>query len=135
MTENPVNIALIDDDESLCKALGRLLRLSGFDVRTFPSAEEYLAQSPSALQPLDLVVTDIQLGGMSGLELQAQLRHRQPDLPVIIITAHDGDAVCAQARSAGCAGYLRKPFLGQALIDHIRQALDQGPGRLAGNPG
>jgi len=120
---NPSFIAVIDDDESMCLALGRLLRLAGYDVRTYFSAESFL-DDPDHHQTR-FVVADIQLRGMSGFELQRRLQQERAGLPVAFITAHDEAATRAQARDLGCVAYLRKPFAGSVLIEAIRSALEQ----------
>jgi FixJ family two-component response regulator len=115
-------IAVIDDDESMCQALTRLLRLAGYDVRTYFSAESFLDDPDH--DDTRFLVADIQLRGMSGFDLRRRLH---PGLPVAFITAHDEAATRAQARDLGCVAYLRKPFPGSALIDAIRPALAQLP--------
>ena len=72
MIQNKINVAVVDDDESFACALERLFRASGFGVRTYPSAEAFLAAR--TLPQADCLVLDIHLGGMSGLDLQRHLR-------------------------------------------------------------
>jgi FixJ family two-component response regulator len=123
VAEIPSFMAVIDDDESMCQALGRLLRLAGYDVRTYFSAESFL-EDPDH-NHTRLLVADIQLRGMSGFDLQARLERERPGLPVVFITAHDEAATRAQARDSGCVAYLRKPFPGSLLIEAVRSALAQ----------
>ena len=125
MAEIPSFSAVIDDDESMCQALGRLLRLAGYDVRTYFSAESFL-EDPDH-NHTRLLVADIQLRGMSGFDLQGRLGQERPGLPVAFITAHDEPATRAQARDSGCVAYLRKPFAGSLLVEAIRSALAQPP--------
>jgi FixJ family two-component response regulator len=125
VAENPSFIAVVDDDESMCQALGRLLRLAGYDVRTYFSAESFL-EDPDH-NHTRLLVADIQLRGMSGFDLQGRLERERPGLPVVFITAHDEAATRAQARDSGCVAYLRKPFPGSVLIEAIRAAIDRPP--------
>jgi FixJ family two-component response regulator len=121
----PSFIAVIDDDEGMCQALGRLLRLAGYDVRTYFSAESFLEDPDHS--HTRLLVADIQLQGMSGCDLQASRGQECPGLPVAFITAHDEAATRAQARDSGCVAYLRKPFAGSLLIEAIRAALARPP--------
>jgi len=113
-------IYVIDDDASVCKAMTRLMKSAGLSVQTFASAEAFL----SSAQPTesDCLLVDIQMPGMSGLELQRQLAHLGYHVPVIFITAFDDDQVRKQARQIGAAGYFRKPFDDQALLDAIKFA-------------
>ena len=123
MAELPSSIAVIDDDESMCQALSRLLRVAGYDVRTYLSAESFL-DDPFHTRA-NFVVTDIQLRGMSGLDLQQRLRQENPALPIALITAHDEAKTRAQAITSGCITYLRKPFPASALLDAIRSTIGQ----------
>ena len=123
MAEIPSFIAVIDDDESMCQALSRLVQLAGYDVRTYFSAESFLDDPDH--NHTRFVVADIQLRGMSGFDLQRRLQQERPGLPVVFITAHDEAATRAHARNCGCVAYLRKPFPGSLLIDAIRSALEQ----------
>jgi FixJ family two-component response regulator len=121
MSDDPHFIAVIDDDESMCQALGRLLRLAGYDVRTYFSAESFM-DDPDHVHTR-FAVTDIHLRGMSGFDLQRRLRHELPGLPIAFITAHDEPATRAQARDSGCVAYLRKPFPTSKLLEAIRSAI------------
>jgi FixJ family two-component response regulator len=114
------SVAIIDDDASANRALGRLLRGAGFDPSGFDSAESFLAD-PSRSSFACLLV-DIQLTGMSGLELQRQLRAEGSRLPLIFITAHDDPAYRAEAMSRGCVGFFRKTDPGALIVDALRRA-------------
>ena len=114
-------IAVIDDDESMCQALGRLLRVAGYDVRTYYSAEAFL-EEPDRDRSCFLVA-DIQLRGISGFELQRRLGQGGLGLPVAFITAHDEAAIRTHACDSGCVAYLRKPFQGSVLIDAVASAI------------
>jgi len=113
----PPFIAVIDDDESMCQALSRRLRVAGLEVRGYLSAEAFLADADRARARF--VVADIQLRGMSGFELQIQYHQERPGVPFAFITAHDEADVRAQAAAAGCVAYLRKPFKTSSLIEAI----------------
>lgn len=127
MAEIPSFIAVIDDDESMCQALSRLLQLAGHDVRTYFSAESFLDDPDH--DHTRFLVADIQLRGMSGFDLQRRLQQERPGLPVAFITAHDEAATRAQARDSGCVAYLRKPFPGSQLLEAVRSALGQPANR------
>lgn len=121
MNQNKINIAVVDDDESFACALGRMFRASGFAVQTFPSAEAFLAAKPSPLP--DCMVLDIQLGGMSGLDLQRRLGEIGNPTPIIFVTAHDATKVRTEAEHAGCAGYFLKPVAGAIIVEAIKKAV------------
>jgi FixJ family two-component response regulator len=120
-------VAVVDDDESVCRSIKRLLLSAGIGAETFVSGEDFLnalAAVPS-FSP-DCVILDIQMPGINGLEVQRQLAPR--DLPVIIITAHDDITVRERAMASGATAYLRKPFNGSALIKAVELALGINPG-------
>jgi len=116
-----VYVALVDDDESLCRSLARLLRAAGIQPISYPSAEAFLADTKHP--HFDCVVLDIQLPGISGLELQKRLTAAGPAPPVIFITARDDPQSREQAHIAGCAGYFRKTDAGSELLEAIRRAV------------
>ena len=126
MSKNKINVAVVDDDESFARALERLFRASGFEVRTYPSAEAFLAPTP--LPQPDCLVLDIQLGGMSGLELQQRLRELGAPAPIIFVTAHDAPGVREEAERAGCSAYFLKPVPGKSLLEAITKAVHPGSG-------
>lgn len=117
-----ISVAIIDDDESLCRSMGRLLKAASYQAISFSSAEEFLADP--AHPRFDCILLDIQLEGMSGLELHERLISEGDGTPVVFITAHDAPEVRAQAESAGCAGYFRKSDPGADVLTAIRRALD-----------
>jgi len=124
MSKNKIYVAVVDDDASFARALGRLLRAAEFEVRTFPSAEAFLAST--TLPPPDCLVLDIQLGGMSGVELQQRLHELGDQTPIIFVTAHDAPEVRSEAVQAGCVAYLRKPVASRALLEAVARALRPG---------
>lgn len=119
-TQEPY-VALIDDDESLRRSVGRLLRAAHLQVIAYPSAEAFLADT--AHPKFDCLLLDIQLGGMSGLELKKRLSGFKDNTPVIFFTAHDEPEVRAEAEASGCAGYFRKTVSGADLLAGIRRAI------------
>jgi len=114
-------VVLIEDDAGERKALGRLLRAGGFAPAPYASAEEYLAAPPSET-PICLLL-DIQLEGMSGLDLQEQLQAEGSTIPVIMITGSDDLRIRDRAEHSGCLAFLRKPFEGRLLLDTLRAQL------------
>src|SRR5579862_6672362 len=114
---NRTRVAIVDDDASLCKALSRLLSAAGISSISYQSAEGFLADDISA-EPECLIV-DIQLGGMSGLELQKVLSAANREIPIIFITALDEPAFIEQARRNGCIDYLRKTDPAQVVLEAV----------------
>jgi len=121
MNPTPINVAVVDDDASVCKSLERLLRASGFAPLTYSSAEAFLQDRPSVV--VDCMILDIHLGGMSGFELQKQLAATGSAPPIIFITADEEPDTPERARQAGCVACFRKPFLGRKLMETIRSAV------------
>jgi FixJ family two-component response regulator len=115
------NIAVVDDDPSVRRALDRLLRSEGFMVVAFPSAEQFLALCRP--QAVACLILDLQLGGMSGAELQAHMAASGTTVPTVIITAHDDLAAREAARRSGSRAFLMKPFDDQELIDVVREVV------------
>ena len=118
------HIAIIDDDESLCRSLGRLLRLAGYRSTAFHSAERFLAQD--AHESFSCLLVDIQLGGMSGLEMQRHLAMKGCNVPVIFVTAHDDPSARDEAVRSGCAGFFAKTESGERILGAIRAATAEG---------
>ena len=114
---------MVDDDESLCRSLGRLLRACGIDSVAYRSADDFLGDA--AHPRFACLILDIQLGGMSGIELARRLAACGSTVPVIFITAHDEPGVREQALNVGCAAYLRKSDTGEAVIEAVRRAIHQ----------
>lgn len=120
-TTRNVYIAVIDDDESLCLSMSRLLRAANLQPITYPSAEAFLADTKRP--KFDCLVLDIQLTGMSGLDLHRRLLAVMDATPVIFITAHDDPEARAQAEASGCAGYFRKMDSGAGVLAAIRHTI------------
>ena len=118
-------VSVVDDDASLLRALGRLLRAAGFTVEAFTSAEQFLDSQHRV--PPRCVVLDVRLSGMTGFELHERLLAAGTPPPVIFITAHDDAATRERARRAGAVQYLRKPFEDDALIEAIHRATRYTP--------
>jgi len=121
---NNIYVAVVDDDESLCRSFSRLLRTAGFQTVTYASAEAFLED---AKRPrFDCLVLDIQLGGMSGLELSRCLKALRDSTPFVFITAHDAPEVQSEALACGCAGYFRKTDPGALVLEAINKAIHPG---------
>jgi FixJ family two-component response regulator len=122
---NPL-IAIVDDDESVCRAMKRLVRSIGMEGDAFTSGREFIdrIETIPSFQP-DCVVLDVQMPGMNGLEVQERLASIGNPLPVIFITAHDEAGVRDRALAAGAVAFLRKPFNDELFIKTLRVALKQ----------
>jgi FixJ family two-component response regulator len=120
MAESPL-IAIVDDEEAICDALTSLLRSVGWRAEGFTSAEAFLQSG--LVHTTACLLLDVRLPGVSGLELQRQLRSSQARLPIIFMTAHGNDAMRAQALQAGAVAFFDKPFNDTALLEAIRTAL------------
>jgi FixJ family two-component response regulator len=114
-------VAVVDDDPSMLSAAATLLDAHGFAAVTFDSAEQFLARDVPP--QVDCLLLDIDLGGMSGIELRHQLRTSGSTLPVIFMTALDDVAIWQQAQQVGCVACLRKPFQARQLIVAIEKAI------------
>ncbi len=108
-------VAVIDDDPAFRRALGRLLRGAGYEVEAFSSAEEYLERDSARSHRCLLL--DVYLGGLSGLDLRAQLARKGVHVPVVFMTAHEDIGIVA--RAAPGVPCLRKPFDEEALFGAI----------------
>lgn len=114
-------ICIIDDDDSLRAALVGLVRSVGYEARGFESAEAFLQSG--ALDACACVVTDIQMPGMTGVELKEHLSAQEIDLPVIMITGRPDPSLEGKARAAGAVGFMKKPFDASDLIRYLDKAL------------
>ncbi len=114
-------MAIVDDDASANRALGRVLRGAGFAPRSFDSAESFLADPLRS--SFACLLMDIQLTGLSGFDLQRRLLTEGSRIPVIFITAHDDPGYRTEAAQLGCAGFFRKTELGIVVVDALRRAV------------
>lgn len=114
-------IAIVDDDPSVRIATASLLRSFGLETTTFSSAEAFLAFIET--QPIGCLVSDIQMDGISGMELSQILHDRGDTTPVILMTAYPDQRIRDRAMEAGAVAFLGKPFEGKDLIACIEQAL------------
>jgi FixJ family two-component response regulator len=121
MDESTPLIAVVDDDESIRRALSRLLRVGGFRVEAFASAALLLETLPG--RGFACLILDIHLGGMSGLDLMESLSEAGSKTPVIIITASESESAEERATRGGASAFLRKPLDAEVLLAQIRKAV------------
>ena len=123
MNNRRVLVAVVDDDEAVRTALGRLLRSARFDVEAFSSGAEFL-ESVKEHQP-DCVVLDLHMPEVSGFAVQMRLAELGVPLPTVVITGYDTEATRERALAGGATAYLRKPVDDQALLDAVTEAIDR----------
>src|SRR6266540_6592329 len=116
-------IYVVDDDASVREALGSLIRSVGLRVEAFASAQEFLTH-PQADAPSCLVL-DVQLPGLSGLDLQQELAKADIQIPIIFLTGHGDIPTSVRAIKAGALEFLTKPFADEALLNAIRDGIAQ----------
>ncbi|WP_117144271.1 sigma-54-dependent transcriptional regulator [Pseudomonas coronafaciens] len=119
--DSQIQVVLIDDDSHLRQALRQTLDLAGLNVLSLPQASG-LAERIERDWP-GVVVSDIRMQGMDGLELLDQLHQQDPDLPVLLITGHGDVPLAVKAMRAGAYDFLEKPFASDAMLDSVRRAL------------
>jgi FixJ family two-component response regulator len=117
-------VFIVDDDEAVRESLIILLQSEGLAAQAFGSAEAFLAAAPSAAA--GCIIADIHMTGMTGLELQQELRRRHIDLPCIIITGQSDVPKAVAALKGGAVDYLEKPY----RVDSLLQAVGEAIGRL-----
>jgi FixJ family two-component response regulator len=122
---DPILVAVVDDETPVRAALGRLLRLAGYQVAGFESGEQFLA-SLVVRQPA-CVLLDVNMPGLSGLQVQARLLAESAPLPVVFITASDDPSVERLALAAGGLRVLHKPFGNDELLAAVQVALQAPP--------
>ena len=114
-------VSIVDDDASIRAAMQSLVRSLGFVAFVFESVENFL-RSPR-VDDSSCLITDVQMRGMSGLDLQDCLSARGSCIPIIFITAFPKDTIRKRAQAGGAIGFLEKPFAGRTMIKLVRQAL------------
>lgn len=117
-------IFVVDDDEAVRHSLHMLLTAQGFSVNTYPSAQEFL--EASGVHGEGVLLLDIRMPGLSGLDLQAKLRAKHDNLPIVFITAFGEVPLAVDAMKAGAVDFIEKPFTKAAILDSIGRALDLG---------
>ncbi len=120
-------IHVVDDDEAVRDALAFLLKGRGLDARTYGSAEDFLARA--TLQAAGVILLDVRMGAMSGLELFDQLRAAHSRTPVIFLTGHADVPIAVSAIKSGAFDFLEKPCDEAALVELVQRALDENARR------
>src|ERR1700684_2610511 len=120
MSERPL-VSVVDDDESVRESLPDLLREFGFEVRAFAAAKEFLASD--CIGQTRCLLLDVAMPGMSGPDLQRELKRRRQGIPLVFITANTDEAIRARVLEQGAVDCLLKPFGEAALLDAINKAL------------
>ncbi|RAK62793.1 response regulator FixJ [Phenylobacterium kunshanense] len=118
-------IHLIDDDEAVRSSLGFLLEMADLPARTYGSAMEFLKVAGDLKS--GVIVTDVRMPEMNGLELVRRLKDRGVTLPVIVITGHGDVPLAVEAMRAGVVDFIEKPFEDDTLLNSIRSALNSAP--------
>ena len=118
-------ITIVDDDEDVREAIRELMRAMGFAAEAFSSAEGFLHSGH--VSRTACLIADVNMPGMSGLDLYYRLTELGNVIPTILITAYPTDAVRSTALAAGVIKYLTKPFAEADLVDGVRIALAKGP--------
>lgn len=116
-------VIVVDDEASIRTAVEQWLSLSGFEVQLFSRAEECLTQLPRDFP--GVILSDVRMPGLSGLELLAEVQRRDADLPVILLTGHGDVPMAVEAMRDGAYDFLEKPFSPDALLNSLRRALDK----------
>lgn len=123
MAKRPI-VSIVDDDEFVREATMSLMRAAGFSPEAFPCADDFLKSERRGRT--DCLITDVQMPGMSGLELHGRLVQSGEAIPTVLITAYPDEKVRARALQAGIVCYLTKPFKADELLECIQSALKQG---------
>jgi FixJ family two-component response regulator len=121
----PPMVAVVDDEESVRKALGRLIRAAGFRVETYASGSDFLLSVQQHLP--QCVVLDLRMPHVNGFHVQQALTNAGTHLPVVIITGDDSPESRVRALAQGARAYLRKPVDDAMLLDAIQTAIRPGP--------
>jgi FixJ family two-component response regulator len=116
MSKRPL-VSVVDDDESVRESLPDLLREFGYSAKAFSSAEEFLTSG--YVEKTQCLIADIAMPGMSGPELQSELKRRERRVPIIFITAHGTERVRADLMEQGAVACLPKPFSDEALLEAL----------------
>ena len=119
-------ISVVDDDESIRRTTTFLIESFGFRAAAFESAEGFLKSGQ--LHDTSCLIVDVQMPGMSGLELQSELAAAGYDIPIVFMTAYENKVSRQQAMQAGAVAFLAKPFGDEQLLQTVRLALDHDSG-------
>ena len=121
MIKSGITIGVVDDDPSVCKALSRLMSAARFIVKTDGSAQEFLNDDHT--EGVDLLVIDVRMPGMNGLDLQSRLAASGHTIPIVFITAYEDDMAKTKAMAVGAVAFFQKPFDEKDLLGAIYKAL------------
>jgi len=116
-----MSIAIVDDDEALREAMECFVQSLGYNVSTFGSAEEFL--NSEQVSKISCLITDLNMPGLSGLDLQDRLIATGHRFPIIFITGYPDENVRVRAMKAGAIGFLSKPFNNDDLLSYLERAL------------
>lgn len=122
------HILVVDDEHDVREGLGKLLEMEGYDVTTAENG--LVAVERAKLQRFDLVLTDLRMPGMDGVETLMELKRLHPGMPVIVVTAYASDETAARCEHEGAYGYVMKPFDLDELLQVIEEAVPTGRGPL-----
>src|SRR3979411_2200632 len=123
MNESVSQVYVVDDDLSVREGVGRLIRSAGLEVQDFASTQEFLSNWP--LEALSCLVLDVQLPGISGLDLQQELRSRDAQIPIVFMTGYGDIPMSVRAMKAGAIEFLTKPFRDEELLEAIQRGIEQ----------
>ena len=123
MMEAEATVFVVDDDADLRESLGWLFESAGLRVKSYSTAQEFLTEYKP--EEPGCLLLDVQMpGGLSGLDLQEELRRRGVPPPIIIITGHARVKMAVRALKGGAIDFIQKPFIDQVLLDRVREAID-----------
>lgn len=122
MIKRCITICVVDDDSSVCKAVSRLLTAAGFNVKTYGSAQKFIDSDDK--EGISLLVLDIRMPGMNGLDLQKHLAASGHEIPVVFITAYENDRAKSMAMEAGAVAFFQKPFDEKELLNAVYKSLN-----------
>ena len=132
-------VYIVDDDEAVRDSLSVLLESKGYAIKSFVSAPEFLAASPTL--PVGCLIVDIRMPEMDGLELQQHLTDRSLDFPLIVITGHGDVPLAVRAMKAGAVDFIEKPFASETILSSLEAALsrlatpsEEDPAKAAAKP-
>ena len=123
MTKRRITIGVVDDEPSVCKALSRLIKSAGFNVKKYGSAQAFLDDDDT--EGPDLLVLDVRMPGMNGLDLQNHLVASGHTIPIVFITAYEDGMAKTKAMAAGAVAFFLKPFDEKDLLEAIYNCLKE----------
>jgi len=123
MVEPDAMVFVVDDDAAIRDAIAGLIRSAGLKVQGFASAQEFIARRPPNVP--SCLVLDVQLPGLSGLDLQSRMAELDLEIPIVFITGHGDVPTSVRAMKAGALEFLTKPFHDEELLDAIAKAIER----------